>query len=104
MKLRRIIVNGAALSALALLSACGSGEDKPEGPQKLNSEQLVRKVGPTTVKLYGKWGDTMTAGSPQYHAEPETGVHPLPVGRKGRLQHLTTIDPGHRSKLSDPRF
>jgi hypothetical protein len=32
------------------------------------------------------------------------GFHPLPVGRTGSLQHLTTIDPGHRSKLSDPRF
>ena len=63
MNLRRTIMSGAGLSALALLGACGGGEDKPAGPQKLNSEQLVRKVGPTTVKLYGKWGDTMTAGS-----------------------------------------
>lgn len=48
-----------------MAGGCGGSDDadKPTGPIKLNSEQLVRKSGPTTVKLFGTWGDTMTAGS-----------------------------------------
>jgi S1-C subfamily serine protease len=62
--MKQILTLGAVLGA-ALLGACGGSDepDKPEGPQKLNSEQLVRQAGPSTVKLWGKWGDGIHAGT-----------------------------------------
>jgi S1-C subfamily serine protease len=64
---RSMKVRGAAcvfaLAAAAALAACGGGSDEPEGPQKLGSRALVKHSGPSTVKVYGKYGDEMTAGT-----------------------------------------
>jgi S1-C subfamily serine protease len=51
-----------ALGVAAVVGACG-GSDEPEGPQRLGSQELVRKIGPSTVKLYGKFGDSMVSGT-----------------------------------------
>jgi S1-C subfamily serine protease len=64
MKLRQLLAL-ATLASTALLGACGPDDssDEPEGPQKLNAQQLVKKSGPATVKLYGKIADGTSAGS-----------------------------------------
>jgi S1-C subfamily serine protease len=55
----------AVLASAALLGACGPDDsaDEPEGPQKLNAQQLVKKSRPSTVKLFGNIADGTSAGT-----------------------------------------
>jgi S1-C subfamily serine protease len=63
MRLRQVFAL-ATLASTALLGACGGDSpDEPEGPQKLNAPQLVKKSRPSTVKLFGKIADGTVAGT-----------------------------------------
>jgi S1-C subfamily serine protease len=46
------------LGVAAVVAGCGSSDEpnKPEGPQKLGPQALIKQAGPATVKLYGKVG------------------------------------------------
>jgi S1-C subfamily serine protease len=55
-----LVVTGVAALGVA---ACGGGSDEPEGPQKLNAQQIVKRAGASTVKLYGRIADGTSAGT-----------------------------------------
>lgn len=61
----RLLLALATLASAVLVSACGPGDDsdEPEGPQRLNAQQLVKKSRSSTVKLYGKIADGTSAGT-----------------------------------------
>jgi serine protease Do len=64
---RRLVI-GAASLALAGVVFLGCGSENPKAPaaakiKPFTSEQLIAKAGPATVKLFGKYGDSMVSGS-----------------------------------------
>jgi S1-C subfamily serine protease len=56
-------VCGFVVCAGAVVTFAGCGDSKPEGPKKLTAQQLVATASPATVKLSGKFGDSMVSGS-----------------------------------------
>jgi len=63
---RSAILSVAGLAAAVAAIGCGGGEEqpaKPADPQALSPERLVRKAGPSVVKLFGEQFDGTASGS-----------------------------------------
>lgn len=54
----------AAVTCVAAVGVAACGDSSEENkPEKLTAQELVRQSRPSTVKLYGKWGDTSRSGT-----------------------------------------